>query len=145
MALQNGSSDPVFVDTGGWIALLSVGDDYAARAAKVLRALRVRRITLLTTTAVLFEVLDGAASRDRRTSWGLRAFVKQAEVEVIIVTLELMDKAWQLFDARPDKEWGLTDCVSFIVMQERRLTDAFAHDHHFQQAGFRALLREETT
>lgn len=42
----------------------------------------------------------------------------------------------------PDKEWGLTDRVSFVVMQAREIADALTTDEHFQQAGFRALLRE---
>jgi len=48
-----------------------------------------------------------------------------------------------LFCSRLDKEWGLIDCVSFIVMQERGLTNALTTDEHFEQAGFRALLRPE--
>jgi uncharacterized protein len=47
-----------------------------------------------------------------------------------------------LFKQRKDKEWGLVDCISFIVMQNREITDALTADIHFQQAGFRALLRE---
>jgi len=42
-----------------------------------------------------------------------------------------------------DKEWGMTDCISFIVMEDHGLTDALTADEHFQQAGFRALLRED--
>jgi len=42
-----------------------------------------------------------------------------------------------------DKEWGLTDCISFIVMGDHGLTDASTTDEHFEQAGFRALLRED--
>ena len=48
----------------------------------------------------------------------------------------------QLFAARPDKAWSLTDCISFVVMTERGLTEALTGDHHFEQAGFRALLRQ---
>ena len=41
-----------------------------------------------------------------------------------------------------DKGWSLGDCVSFVVMEHRSITEALAHDLHFVQAGFRALLRE---
>jgi predicted nucleic acid-binding protein len=44
-----------------------------------------------------------------------------------------------LFAARPDKAWSLTDCISFAVMRERGLSEALTGDHHFEQAGFRAL------
>lgn len=46
-----------------------------------------------------------------------------------------------LYAARPDKAWSLTDCISFVVMTDRGLTEALTGDHHFEQAGFRALLR----
>jgi uncharacterized protein len=49
----------------------------------------------------------------------------------------------ELFGDRPDKDWSLTDCISFIVMEERRITEALTGDHHFEQAGFRALLAGE--
>ncbi len=42
---------------------------------------------------------------------------------------------------RPDKDWSLTDCISFVVMEEHGITDALTGDHHFEQAGFRALLK----
>ncbi len=56
------------------------------------------------------------------------------------LTDELYQQAFDLFRDRPDKEWGLIDCASFVVMQ-RGLTEALTPDEHFEQAGFRALLR----
>jgi predicted nucleic acid-binding protein len=50
-------------------------------------------------------------------------------------------KAIELYSQRPDKEWSLTDCVSFITMQEHGLAEALTGDHHFEQAGFVALLK----
>jgi predicted nucleic acid-binding protein len=46
-----------------------------------------------------------------------------------------------LYSQRPDKEWTLTDCISFVVMHEENLTGALTEDHHFEQAGFTALLK----
>jgi uncharacterized protein len=48
----------------------------------------------------------------------------------------------KLFAGRPDKEWSLTDCVSFVVMEAQGIREALTTDEHFIQAGFRALLRE---
>jgi predicted nucleic acid-binding protein len=51
------------------------------------------------------------------------------------------DLGLSLFSRRTDKEWSLTDCISFAVMQQRNITDALTTDHHFKQAGYTALLR----
>jgi predicted nucleic acid-binding protein len=53
----------------------------------------------------------------------------------------LFSRGHQLFIDRPDKTWGLTDCISFALMQERNIRDALTADRHFEQAGFVALLR----
>jgi len=45
-----------------------------------------------------------------------------------------------LFQSRPDKEWGLTDCVSFVLMEREGVTQALAADVHFRQAGLEAML-----
>jgi hypothetical protein len=66
-------------------------------------------------------------------------------VEIVAMTDDLYDRAFQLYRNRPDKEWGLTDCVSFIVMQDRGLTAALTPDKHIQQAGYRTLLRDGAT
>lgn len=54
-----------------------------------------------------------------------------------------LKQAVELFRERSDKEWSLTNCLSFVVMGELSLVDALAADHHFTQAGFRALLLEK--
>jgi len=64
-------------------------------------------------------------------------------VEVVTVDSSLFSRALRLYSTRPDKEWGLTDCVSFVVMGDRGIAAALAADQHFVQAGFRALLLEE--
>src|SRR5215470_3316240 len=70
----------------------------------------------------------------------LDALERDPTVEIIPVTEELSSRGFELYKHRPDKEWGLTDCISFVVMQERDLTKSLTTDSHFQQAGFEALL-----
>lgn len=48
-----------------------------------------------------------------------------------------------LYMSRTDKGWSLTDCISFVVMEQWKIADALTADHHFQQAGYRALMLEE--
>ncbi len=51
-----------------------------------------------------------------------------------------MDRGVALYADRADKHWSLTDCISFIVMEDRGIRDALTGDHRFQQGGFNALL-----
>lgn len=99
---------------------------------------------LVTTAAIVLEVADGLSRASTRHLGRLFLETVRTDprVEVVAVTDELLERAIDLYTARPDKEWGLTDCISFVVMQERGIVAALAADQHFVQAGFRALLRE---
>ena len=62
------------------------------------------------------------------------------DVEILSINSDLFSTAFNFYSSRIDKEWGLTDCISFVVMKKQKLTDALTADHHFEQAGFKALL-----
>jgi predicted nucleic acid-binding protein len=72
----------------------------------------------------------------------INALQSSPYVEVMTMTSELFADALSLYSQRSDKEWGMTDCVSFVVMRARGLMKALTADDHFQQAGFVSLLRE---
>ena len=61
--------------------------------------------------------------------------------EILSASPEIFKEGVELFGARPDKEWSLTDCVSFVVMKRYNIVGALTTDHHFEQAGFERLLR----
>jgi predicted nucleic acid-binding protein len=65
---------------------------------------------------------------------------QSSRIEVVHVTPELYVKGWELYSNRLDKDWGMIDCISFVMMQERNLTEGLISDHHFEQAGFKILL-----
>ena len=71
----------------------------------------------------------------------LEALEQDEQVKIIPLTEELYQQAFQLFRKRSDKEWGLVDCISLIVMQNRGISEALTTDQHFEQAGFQTLLR----
>lgn len=71
----------------------------------------------------------------------LKALRADRRVRILTAEQSLLDRAIDLYQRRPDKDWSLTDCTSFVVMEEERITDALTADHHFEQAGFRALLK----
>ncbi len=62
-------------------------------------------------------------------------------VEIVHVDAALDQAAWNLLEQRPDKEWSLVDCSSFVLMRQRGIVQAWTHDHHFEQAGFTRMLR----
>jgi predicted nucleic acid-binding protein len=97
---------------------------------------------LVTTDWVLMEVGDALCrERDRAVFLSLlEDLSKDPDLVVVRADAATFDKAVALFAARPDKEWSLTDCTSFVVMQQQGLSDALTADHHFEQAGFVALL-----
>lgn len=135
---------PVFVDTNAWIGLFVAKDRLHTASSQIFALLQRQNRPLITTSAILFEVVDGFAQHGLRHLTPLfRVLLNRApNLEIVHVDAALFQAGWQLFEARPDKEWVLTDCVSFALMSARGLSDALTHDHHFQQAGFRALLRD---
>lgn len=61
-------------------------------------------------------------------------------LRIIPLSEELLANGWILYSQRLDKDWGLTDCTSFVAMLSEHITQAFTSDRHFEQAGFTKLL-----
>jgi uncharacterized protein len=128
-----------FADTAFFLALINPRDQYHERAAELNAGLES---SLLTTAWVLLELANAvSASRSRRrferVLLGLRT---TPNVEIVSPDAALFERGCQFYIDRSDKEWSLTDCISFVAMKERDLTDALTADHHFAQAGFRPLM-----
>lgn len=131
--------NPVFADTVYFLALLNPADQYHSRA----RALSHQPGRgLVTSEFVLLEVGDGLSRPENRPQFSrlLELLKAQADVEIVPASSELFREACELYDQRPDKEWSLTDCSSFVVMKARGIEEALTSDHHFEQAGFRPLM-----
>lgn len=129
----------VFADTFYYLALLNPRDPGHAEAVAASGKLVGR---LVTTSFVLTEVADAlAAPRDRpRFRALMEALEGDASVTIVPASDELFRRGVQLYHQRPDKDWPLTDCISFVVMNDCGATEALTGDRHFQQAGFTVLL-----
>jgi predicted nucleic acid-binding protein len=92
---------------------------------------------------VLTEVADGLASTPHRQVFHrlIEDFEANKANLIVPANAETFEKGAELYHARPDKQWSLTDCISFIVMSEEQITDALTGDNHFEQAGFKTLLK----
>lgn len=129
--------DTVFIQ-----ALLNQKDEFHLRAKATLPRLKDAS-EVWVTEAVLIEVGNGLSTLNRTAA---AQFIKQCyqtkNMRVVSVDTALLNDAVDLYQARTDKDWGLTDCVSFVVMQDQKLSVAITADDHFVQAGYRALLLE---
>jgi predicted nucleic acid-binding protein len=133
----------VFADSSYFIALL-VREDAAHQAALAF-ACRFSG-AMATSDWVLVEVADALCRpRNRRMAVAfLTQFAAHGAVEVIPADRATYFKGLELFAARLDKSWSLTDCISFELMRERSYHDALATDRHFAQAGFNVLLSPDS-
>ena len=132
----------VFADTVYFLALLNPADQFHRQA----RGLSAQRGgSLLTSEFVLMEVGDGLSRPENRPRFALLLSLlrAQADVEIVPASRELFRKGCELHSQRPDKEWSLTDCTSFVVMKERNIEGALTSDHHFAQAGFQPLINAD--
>lgn len=129
----------VFADTSFYVALLSPRDTHHARAESLARTIHG---PVVTTEYVLLEVATFFSSAKHRATFLALARVLKNDPATKIVpgSADLWQRGLTLFGERMDKDWSLTDCTSFVVMQGLDLRDALTTDHHFQQAGFVALL-----
>ncbi len=133
----------VFADTGYWVAFLNPHDDLHDKALNLSKVVQPAHI--VTTEMVLVEVLNDFSDRGeyfRQSAVNLiRMLYQHPNTTVIPQTSVQFQSALTLYEQRPDKEWSQTDCVSFKIMEEQSIVDAFAYDKHFAQAGFIALMR----
>jgi predicted nucleic acid-binding protein len=135
----------VFLDSSYAIALSSATDTHHQKALELAGRIQAAATLLVTTEPILFEI-GNALSRSRYRQAAIHlihAILHDRSIGVVPSNRDRFDQAMVLYTERADKSWGLTDCYSFVVMQERSITSALTADHHFQQAGYRALLLED--
>jgi uncharacterized protein len=131
----------IFVDTVFVIALINDRDQYHQHALEAAECFGSS--LLITTEAVLLEI-GNALARGYKTEAIeiIEEFLESEDVEIIHLTPKLFERAFDLYRTYDDKEWGISDCISFVVMREKGLTQALTFDRHFKQAGFKVLMRD---
>ncbi|MBT9330446.1 type II toxin-antitoxin system VapC family toxin [Paracidobacterium acidisoli] len=132
----------VFADTGYWIALLNARDELHQKASAVSRDIVPDQI--VTSEMILTEFLNSFSDYGihlRQAAAKAVESLRQSKVRIFPQTPQLFANALHQYQLMADKSWSLTDCASFLIMEEERLTAALTHDRHFAQAGFQALLR----
>ena len=130
----------IFADTFYFLALVNPEDAAHTPARSASRNLPGK---IVTTVWVLTEVGNTLSRRVHRPRFRALWRMLRGDPDVLILpaSQRLFDRGLLLYLARRDKEWLVTDCISFLVMKERGIRDALTGDRHFEQAGFRALLK----
>lgn len=117
--------------------------DGARRA--IARKDEIADASVFTTNAVLseFPTFFAADARLRdRAGRTVEALMKDSAIHVISESRQTLLSGLELYHARPDKSYSLTDCISTQTMRREGLTDLLTNDRHFEQEGFRAIFRE---
>lgn len=130
----------VFADTWFFLAILNPSDPNHALALAASRAIRHQRVT---TDWVLVEVGDALSQMGNRDVF-IRFYdwiQNHAHITIVPASRQLLEAGIHLYRFRRDKDWPLTDCISFVVMEDEGISDALTGDKHFEQAGFNALLK----
>lgn len=129
-----------FADTFYFLALLDSREERHHRAVEFARD---PHLYLVTTEWVPTEFADAYSHpKDRADFVALyRSLLNHPGVKIISAETSLFQRGVELFEQRQDKEWSLTDCLSFVVMRDEGVTNALTGDRHFEQAGFAALLK----
>jgi len=92
-------------------------------------------------TELLADASKAGAYMRQLTVQAIRRFNSSPSITIVPQTNKLFMAAFALYAKVPDKQWSLTDCASFEIMRSKKITEALAHDKHFQQAGFQSLMR----
>ncbi len=138
------SADILFLDTAYIYGLINIRDQWHQRSVEWSHKVISGKYLLLTTEFVLIEIANGLSSLQFRQDAAdiIQVLQDNDHVKIIPATSGLFQNGLELFRSRNDKTWGLTDCISFVVMKENGVTDVLTTDKHFEQAGFRVLLFE---
>src|SRR5689334_6154789 len=125
----------VFVDTWFYLAILNPADPNHQRAVSVSRAERRQRVT---TDWVLVEVGDALCQQGNRDVFArfFEGIHRESGTIIVPASRQLLEDGVYLYRSRRDKDWPLTDCISFVVMEDEMIRDALTGDQHFEQAGF---------
>jgi predicted nucleic acid-binding protein len=135
----------IFVDTAGWGHLVDPTQAYHSLATSLYRGRRQQGYKFVTTNYIIAELVALLTSPLRISRPSIIAFIERlkgaSHVVIVHIDATLDQQAWQLLTERPDKEWSLVDCASFVVMQQHGIMEALTTDHNFEQAGYVQLLK----
>lgn len=138
-------ANKIFVDTAGWANFFIKKQPQHQACKQLVQQYRLHQTQFVTTNYIILELVALLHSPLRippAVAVPIVETIKQVEwIEIIHITAALDNEAWQLRQARLDKNWSLVDCSSFVIMQKNDIREALTTDAHFEQAGFSKVLK----
>jgi len=130
----------LFVDTSYVLGIYNKDDQFHEQCVGAMPVAQNAQ-ALFTTDAILMEIGNAFSAIGRRVQGSqiIRGFLSSPQVNVEHLTPGYFERSLQLYEQRPDKQWGMVDCFSFVIMEELSLEAALSTDHHFVQAGYKIL------
>jgi uncharacterized protein len=129
-----------YADTSLFVAFLNPRDEFHNLAVDFIQDESHLLVTSPWVIVELGNFLSKWSARRRFVSF-VRDLSTDSQVQIEPLNYEALQRGLDLYDRRPDKRWSMTDCISFVIMRDRGLTEALTTDHHFVQAGFKIFLK----
>lgn len=131
----------IFVDTSAWVAICDSKDAHHQQAIAFSQQI-ARKYQLVVTNYILDEtytllLMNAGYQQAIALKKKFDLLIQTNILQVVWVSEEIAAQAWTVFEQfNVDKQWSFTDCVSYVVMTQQKITEAFTLDHHFSQMGF---------
>ncbi|MGK7952560.1 MAG: type II toxin-antitoxin system VapC family toxin [Xenococcaceae cyanobacterium] len=130
--------EEIFIDTGFVIALKNTKDSYHQQALELMN--KFEESFFVTTDAVLLEIGNSLSRNYKQEAIEIiEEFIYADNVDIVELTPDLFNEAFRVYKIYKDKQWGLVDRLSFVVMWDRGISKVLTFDRHFTQAGFQVL------
>lgn len=135
---------PIFVDTSALIAIGNKRDIFHNQAVKIKDDLRLSNRNFVITSAIILEFGNAFCPVNLKSSAIkiIESVMQSKKWKNVSIDEKIINRAFELYKQMKDKDWGLVDCTSMVVAKDMGITEVFTTDHHFEQAGFTALLRK---
>ena len=133
----------IFIDSSAWIAVLNTNDVRHEQAGRLYREVLEKNLSFVTTSLILSEtqvLLRRRIGYDVAMSF-LTSVNESARIKIVFPDLPIERQAKQILRQFSDQDFSLTDAISFVVMKEMGISQAFSYDGHFVTAGFELLNR----
>ena len=130
----------VFIDTSAFYALADPRDGNHVEAIAARRVLTDTRSRLYTSNFVLAEAHGLLLGRlGRFTALQILLDVDRSNTTIERASATDEQRARAILASYTDKDFSLTDAISFAIMQRLGITQAFSFDSDFAQYGFDIL------